>query len=236
VKGNKIYTLADIFSYLDQSLPAEIISKNAHFEIFSSYKIYSMYTTFIKRLGDIMISLFLLSIFSPIMMFVAAFVKFTSKGNVFYTQKRVGLKGEEFTMIKFRTMVSNAEKGKAKLAVVNDSRITFIGRFLRLTRIDETPQLLNILKGDMSFIGPRPERKELIEEIIKIHPLFQKRLLVKPGLTGWAQVKYSYVNDISEMNKKLSYDLFYINNISLLLDFKILLYTIETVLFKRGAV
>ncbi len=235
VNGGRIYTLVDIFAYFDQSLPAEII-KNKHFELFSAYKLDSFYNKYIKRIGDIISSLILIILTSPIMFIVAFLIKITSKGNVIYKQKRVGLLGKEFNMLKFRSMRIDAEKDGVKLTKENDNRITFIGKIIRPLRIDELPQLFNILKGDMSFIGPRPERKEIIEKIIKTFPLFKKRLLVKPGLTGWAQVKYTYVNNIEKMNKKLSYDLYYINNLSLLFDIKIVLYTIETVIFRRGAI
>jgi len=234
VEGGRIYSLVDIFGYFDQSLPAEII-KRQHFELFSAYKLDSFYNKYIKRFGDIIISLTMLIITSPIIILTAILVKFTSKGNIFYTQDRVGLKGKEFKMLKFRSMVKNAESGKAQLTKQNDSRITFIGSIIRPLRIDELPQLINILKGDMSFIGPRPERKELIDKIIEQYPLFKKRLLVKPGLTGWAQVKYSYVNSLDKMNKKLSYDLYYINNLSFFFEIKIILYTFETIIFRRGA-
>lgn len=118
----------------------------------------------------------------------------------------------------------------------NDKRITHIGRIMRKLRIDEIPQLINVIKGEMSLIGPRPERPELINEIIKKYPLFKKRLLIKPGITGWAQVKYTYVDKIEKMNKKLSYDLYYLNNISFIFDLKIILYTLETIIFRKGAV
>lgn len=232
--GYKLCSAADLFEYLDQSLPSELICKN-QIELFSSYRIQTSYNKFIKRIGDIFISLLLLILLSPLILLTALLIKLTSKGPVFYHQKRVGLHNKEFVMHKFRTMKIDAEKGKAMLTVKGDKRVTAIGKIIRPLRIDELPQLINILKGEMSFIGPRPERRELIEEITAHHPLFYKRLLVKPGLTGWAQVKFQYVNSIEEMNKKLSYDLYYIKSISMLFDLKIMLYTIETVIFKRGA-
>ena len=234
IAGGRIYSLLDMFVYLDQSIPAEII-RNHHFEMFSSYKLDSFYLKAVKRFGDIMISLLLLIVTMPIMLITAFLILITSRGGVFYTQKRVGYKGKEFTIYKFRSMVKNAETGKAQLSVKNDARITWIGQIIRMVRIDELPQLINILKGDMSFIGPRPERLEIMNKIVEQVPLFKKRLLVKPGLTGWAQVKYVYANDIAGMDKKLSYDLYYINNVDFLFDIKIMLYTFETVIFRRGA-
>lgn len=234
LNGCKFYSIIDIFEYLDQSLPAELISRT-HIGIFSAYQLNSFYSQKIKRVEDILISFFLIILTSPIMLITALAIKCSSKGKIFYTQKRVGLHNKEFTMYKFRTMKMDAESNQAMLTVKNDERITTIGKWIRPLRIDELPQLFNILKGEMSFIGPRPERKDFINAIIQEYPLFQKRLLVKPGLTGWAQVKYQYANSIQEMNKKLSYDLYYIKSLSFLFDLKILLYTVETVIFKRGA-
>lgn len=232
--GYKLCSASDLFEYFDQCLPSELICEN-QIELFSSYRIQTSYNKIFKRIGDIFISLFLLIILSPLILLTALLIKLTSKGPIFYHQKRIGLHNKEFVMHKFRTMKTDAEKGKALLTVKGDTRITAIGKIIRPLRIDELPQLINILKGEMSFIGPRPERRELIEEITAQHPLFYKRLLVKPGLTGWAQVKFQYANSIAEMNKKLSYDLYYIKSISMLFDLKIMLYTIETVIFKRGA-
>ncbi len=233
VRGGKIYTLIDMFEYFDQSLPSEII-KNSHYELFSFYKLNSFYSKFLKRAGDIIISLCLLVILLPVLLITCILTLITVRGKIFFYQKRSSINNKIFKIIKFKTM--NDEKGMKRRYFTDkdDERITFIGRVIRPLHIDEIPQLLNILKGDMSFIGPRPERPEIISEIIKKYPLFKKRLLVKPGLTGWAQVKYSYVNKIENMNKKLSYDLYYLNNISFILDMKILLYTLETVIFRRG--
>lgn len=232
--GYKLCSAADLFEYLDQCLPSELICKK-QIKLFSSYRIQTAYNRYFKRVGDIFISLFLLILLSPLILLTALLIKLTSKGPIFYHQKRVGLHNKEFVMHKFRTMKTDAETGRAMLTVKGDTRITAVGKIIRPLRIDELPQLINILKGEMSFIGPRPERRELIEKITTHHPLFYKRLLVKPGLTGWAQVKFQYANSIEEMNKKLSYDLYYIKSISILFDLKIMLYTIETVIFKRGA-
>lgn len=163
-------------------------------------------------------------------------IKINSPGKVIYKQKRATIKNKEFYIYKFRTMKDSTNEDNINFTDEKDNRITFIGRIIRSLRIDEVPQLVNILKGDMSLIGPRPERHEIINQILKKYPLFKKRLLVKPGLTGWAQVKFTYVNRIEKMNKKLSYDLYYINNLSFAFDLKIFLYTIETVIFRRGAI
>ncbi|MBN2547474.1 MAG: sugar transferase [Spirochaetes bacterium] len=232
INGGKIYSLIDIFEYFDQSLPAEII-QNSHYERFSSYKLDSFYNKYMKRFLDIIISIFLLIIFFPLIIILIFFIKATSKGKIFYKQSRMTVNNKKFFIYKFRSMKETDDK-IINFTVKNDKRLTFIGKIIRPLRIDEIPQLINVLKGDMSLIGPRPERLELIEEIIKKYPLFKKRLLIKPGITGWAQVKYPYVNQIDQMNKKLSYDLYYINNISFSFDLIIFLYTIETIFFKKG--
>ncbi len=234
LSGGRIYSLMDVFVYFDQKIPPSIVP-TYHLELFSSYKLDSPYTAYMKRVGDILISFLLIVATSPILLLTAFIIAITSKGGIFYIQKRVGLNQKEFNMLKFRSMVTNAEKDGAKFTKKNDSRVTLIGKIIRPIRVDELPQLFNILKGDMSFIGPRPERPEFINDITEKIPLFKKRLLVKPGLTGWAQVKYSYVNTIDDMEEKLSYDLYYISNMGLLIDLKILLYTLETVIFRRGA-
>lgn len=158
----------------------------------------------------------------------------SNKGPLFYKQERVGLNGEVFEIYKFRSMVTNAEANGALFAVKNDARITPFGRFLRKTRIDEFPQFINILKGEMAVIGPRPERPFFVQEISEIMPFYETRHVIKPGLTGWAQVNYSYGESIDESLIKLQYDLFYIKHRSLMLDINIIIKTISTVLFYRG--
>jgi exopolysaccharide biosynthesis polyprenyl glycosylphosphotransferase len=236
MQGGKIYSLVDIFAYFDQSLPAEIIEDN-HYEFFSSYKLDSIYNLYIKRILDILISSFLILLLSPVILITIILIKITSPGKIFFNQIRLTKKGKKFLMYKFRSMrEEKINNKKYKFTKENDNRITFIGKIIRSLRIDEIPQLINILTGKMSLIGPRPEIPEMIDNIAKKYPLFKKRLLVKPGLTGWAQVKYKYVNKIDKMNEKLSYDLYYINNLSFIFDLKIFLYTIETIIFKRGAI
>ncbi|SHH59469.1 exopolysaccharide biosynthesis polyprenyl glycosylphosphotransferase [Wenyingzhuangia marina] len=157
-----------------------------------------------------------------------------SRGSLFYKQERVGAKGKPFWIIKFRSMVTLAEKNGAQWAIKNDARITPFGKFLRKMRIDEIPQFWNILKGEMSMIGPRPERPEFVDELGKQIPLYGIRHVIKPGLTGWAQVMYPYASTIEEQEKKLRYDLYYIKKRSLFLDFKIMIKTIHTVLYFKG--
>lgn len=237
IEEGKIYSLIDIFSYFDQGLPAEIIS-NKNYEYFSAYKLETFYALYIKRIGDILISLILLIILSPLIILIIIAIKLTSRGKILFYQKRLTTNNKIFMMYKFRSMKIEENKlnNEKFFTDENDPRITLIGKIIRKLRIDEIPQLINVLKGEMSLIGPRPERPELIKEITSRCPLFKKRLLIKPGLTGWAQVSYTYVNRLEKMNKKLGYDLYYIKNISFVFDIKILLYTIETVLFRRGAI
>ncbi|MFV5702383.1 exopolysaccharide biosynthesis polyprenyl glycosylphosphotransferase [Flavobacterium sp. XS2P12] len=157
-----------------------------------------------------------------------------NRGKLFYTQERVGKDGVVFEILKFRTMISNAESNGAVFTTTNDSRVTVFGKFLRKTRIDEFPQFLNILKGDMAVIGPRPERPFFVKEIAEIMPFYETRHIIKPGLTGWAQVNYTYGVTIDDSLIKLQYDLYYIKHRSIFLDLNIAFKTITTVLFYRG--
>ena len=157
-----------------------------------------------------------------------------NRGKIFYTQKRVGKDGVIFKILKFRTMVKNAEANGAVFTAINDQRVTVFGKFLRKTRIDEFPQFVNILKGDMAVVGPRPERPIFVKEIAKIMPFYETRHIIKPGLTGWAQVNYAYGETINDSLIKLQYDLYYIKHRSIYLDLNIAIKTITTVLFYRG--
>lgn len=189
----------------------------------------------VKQLIDIVFSLVFLICTLPAMIIVAIAIKLDTPGPIIYSQNRVGRKGREFTLYKFRSMVRDAE---ARTGVVwagkDDPRITKVGGFIRKTRLDELPQLVNVLKGNMSFVGPRPERKFFVEKFIKEIPLYARRLNVKPGLTGWAQIKHKYDESIEDVKVKLAHDLFYLENISLRLDLKILLQTIVVVLKGKG--
>jgi exopolysaccharide biosynthesis polyprenyl glycosylphosphotransferase len=189
----------------------------------------------VKRLLDIILSLTGLVLLGPVLPVLALLIKLDSPGPVLYSQMRVGLKGRPFKIHKFRTMVANAERDGAQWAKTNDSRITRLGQFLRLTRLDELPQLINILRGEMSLIGPRPERPEFVDELAKQIPFYNRRHMVLPGLTGWAQVNYPYGASWEDSLQKLQYDLFYIKNRSLFLDLEILLRTISVVINKTGA-
>lgn len=189
----------------------------------------------LKRALDVLISIVLLIPAAPIMLITALAIRLESKGPVIYKQDRVGLFEKEFTVYKFRSMRTDAEKNGAVWAKEHDDRVTRVGRIIRKVRIDELPQIWNILKGDMSFIGPRPERMTFVQELKKQIPYYSLRHTVKPGLTGWAQVCYPYGASVEDSLRKLEYDLYYIKNISILLDITIILKTIGVVLFPKGA-
>ncbi|MGB9664221.1 MAG: undecaprenyl-phosphate glucose phosphotransferase [Ignavibacteria bacterium] len=189
----------------------------------------------IKRLMDIVFSLIILIVTLPITLLVAIAIKLDSEGPVFYKQIRVGKDGKEFKIYKFRSMYKDAEKHTGPVwSTKNDPRITRVGRIIRKFRLDEIPQFINVLRGEMSLVGPRPERPYFVEKLSQEIPLYKRRLKVKPGITGWAQVKHKYDESIEDVKKKLQYDLYYIENISLKMDLKILFRTIFVVLFGKG--
>jgi len=171
---------------------------------------------------------------SPILIVISIIIKLTSKGPVFYKQERVGKNGKLFTMYKFRSMIENAEEYGPEWAGEKDPRITTIGRIIRRMHLDEVPQMLNVLKNHMSIVGPRPEREYFVNELKEKIPYYYKRLSVKPGITGWAQVKYTYDSSLDDVKDKLQFDFYYIENMSIKLDLKILINTMIVVLFMRG--
>ncbi len=188
----------------------------------------------IKRGGDIVFSLLAIILLSPFFIIIPILIKRGSKGDVIFKQIRIGLHGNEFSILKFRTMKENSEENGPQLSSENDNRITKIGKFLRKTRLDEIPQFFNVLKGEMSIVGPRPERQFFIDKIIIEAPHFKQLQKVTPGITSWGQVKYGYAENVEEMIQRLKYDILYLKNQSLALDFKILLYTVIIVLKRKG--
>jgi exopolysaccharide biosynthesis polyprenyl glycosylphosphotransferase len=190
----------------------------------------------LKRILDLIFSIIVLVIFSPIMLLIAISIKLTSPGPVVFRQERVGLNGRQFTMYKFRTMYKGAEDDTGPVwTSLNDPRITPLGKFLRLTRLDELPQLVNVIRNDMSIVGPRPERPYFVAQLIKEIPFYVERLSVKPGITGWAQVTYKYADTLEKNQEKLLADIFYIKNMSLSLDMWIFFMTIWTIIKEKGA-
>ena len=175
-----------------------------------------------------------LILLTPVYLFAAIMVKMGSKGPVFYSHERIGKNGKPFTMYKFRSIVQDAEKDGPQLSSKTDPRITSFGRFMRKTRIDEIPQFWNVLKGDMSMVGPRPERRYYIDKIVERAPHYKYLHKVRPGITSWGQVKYGYAENVDEMVERLKYDVLYIENMSLIVDLKILIYTVLIVLQGRG--
>jgi exopolysaccharide biosynthesis polyprenyl glycosylphosphotransferase len=188
----------------------------------------------IKRAFDIAVSLTAFVLLSPLMLYTAIRLKLTSKGPLFYSQERIGFKGKPFLMYKFRSMIVDAEVNGPQLSSEFDERITSWGKVMRKWRLDELPQLWNILKGEMSLVGPRPERKYYIDQIVAIHPEFKYLYKVKPGLTSWGMVKYGYASSVEEMITRMPYDLLYVENVSLGLDFTIMFYTIKIILSGKG--
>jgi len=227
----------DITSFYERELGVlKIDNLRASWLIFSSGFDQGLFRDMIKRSFDVAVSLVLLAVTLPILL-VAMFAIFLESGApVFYRQERVGQGGVPFTILKLRTMAQDAEKdGRPRWAGANDPRITAVGRFLRRSRIDELPQLFNVLRGDMSFVGPRPERPFFVQHLLEDIPYYDVRHSVKPGVTGWSQVRYPYGASVDDSLAKLQYDLYYVKNHSLFLDLLILVDTVQVVLLGKGA-
>ena len=189
----------------------------------------------VKRILDVSVSLVALIVSLPIMVIVAIAVRMSSPGPVLYHQQRVGERGRVFTLHKFRSMRIDAEADSGAVwSQDGDTRVTRVGRFLRKMRFDELPQLWNVMRGDMSLVGPRPERPEFVQQLTQQIPYYGQRHIVRPGLTGWAQVRYAYGSSVEDAMEKLQYDLFYIKHMSLGMDLLIALSTVKTVLSRRG--
>lgn len=188
----------------------------------------------VKRAMDVVLSIFAMIVLSPLYIITAIGVKLSSKGPIIYSQERIGLYGKPFRMHKFRSMFADAEKGTPMLSSSSDSRITPFGKFIRKVRLDEIPQFYSVLIGDMSLVGPRPERQFFIDQIVKRAPHYMLLQKVKPGITSWGQVKFGYAENVDEMIERLKYDILYIENMSIAMDIKIMIYTVLIVLMGRG--
>jgi sugar transferase (PEP-CTERM system associated) len=232
--GVRVY---DITTYFERTLgQIRIDYVNAGWLIFGDGFNQGLYRTLVKRAFDIVCSIALILVSAPAMVLTAIMIKLESRGPVFYRQERVGANGKTFNVTKFRSMRTDAEKdGKPVWAAAKDSRVTRVGHIIRRTRIDELPQLFNVLKGDMSLVGPRPERPYFVEQLKQEIPYYSVRHSIKPGVTGWAQVKYQYGSTVEDSAEKLQYDLYYVKNHSLFLDFVVLFETVGVVLTGKGA-
>jgi len=225
-------TLANFYELEMRRVPLKLINHSWFLENFSEGN--KTFLDIIKRGFDLLTALVLGIISWLFIPFIALSIKLDSKGPIIFRQTRVGLGGKTFTAYKFRSMYTNAEKTGPSWAKPDDPRVTKVGRFIRKTRLDEIPQLWNIIKGQMSFVGPRPERPEFIESLRQEIPFYEERLLVKPGLTGWAQINYSYADSVESSLTKLQYDLYYIKRRSFIFDLSIALKTLNTILKKLG--
>ena len=255
-EGCKIVDMPGLYGFLTGKIPIEHISELWLF--LNNLHSNGFYHRHLKRIFDLVMTSLLLIFAAPIFIIIVLAIKLNSNGSVFYRQERLGKNGQPFQLIKFRSMVMNAESAGPQWARENDPRITLIGRYLRKLRLDELPQLINVLKGEMSLIGPRPERRVFIKQFKQVIPLrrvgylnsysemvtisycqekvpyYSYRLMIKPGLTGWAQTMYPYSSSFEQTVEKLKYDLYYIKNMSFLLDMLILIKTVRIVISSRG--
>ncbi len=234
-QGLRVSTMSDLYERLTDRVPVEHIGDNWFVVLPLNGQGQNLSYRIVKRGLDLLIAFIGLAIFGVMLPVLALTISIDSPGPIFYRQKRVGRAGRQFELIKLRSMFIDAEEdGRAKWAKKYDARVTRVGLFLRRTRLDELPQLLNVLRGEMSLVGPRPERPEFVAELQQEIPFYRTRLTVKPGLTGWAQVNYDYGCSAKDALEKLRYDLYYIKHQSIQLDFTILLKTISTILLLKG--
>lgn len=232
--GLQYYNYLEFYEAYENKLPISHLSpkwflENTGFEIY-----HNNFNLKAKRLLDLLFAFLIGVCVAPIMVVAAIIVKLESRGPVFFIQERIGEGNKKFNIVKFRSMTTDAEKDGPKWATKNDNRVTKFGKIMRLTRIDELPQLWNVLRGEMSFVGPRPEREFFIEQLEKEIPYYNLRHTVKPGLTGWAQVMYPYGASVEDAYRKLQYDLYYIKHHDILFDLKVLLKTVTIVIFGKG--
>jgi exopolysaccharide biosynthesis polyprenyl glycosylphosphotransferase len=236
-RGVRVVPMSSLYEEITGCIPVEHIGEHLWplvFPVQEHNLLFFVYTAF-KRISDILLAIVGIFCFFLIMPLLALVIKLDSQGPVFFKQTRVGRGGNEFTVLKLRSMVSDAEVGSgARWATPGDSRVTRSGRWLRKTRLDELPQFFNVLRGEMTVVGPRPERPEFVDMLAAEIPFYRARLAAKPGLTGWAQVNYRYGSSVEDALRKLQYDLYYIRHQSPLLDLNVLIKTVGTVLLLRG--
>ena len=234
LSGLQFYNYLEFYEMYENKLPVSHLSskwflENSGFEIY-----YNNFNLRAKRLLDLIFVIIIGICTLPLMLLAAIIVKIESKGPIFFVQERIGEGNKKFNIVKFRSMTTDAEKNGPQWASKNDNRVTRWGKIMRATRIDELPQLWNVLRGEMSFVGPRPEREYFIQQLEKEIPYYNLRHTVKPGLTGWAQVMYPYGASVEDAYRKLQYDLYYIKHHDIIFDIKVLLKTITIVIFGKG--
>ncbi|HRD51231.1 MAG TPA: sugar transferase [Flavobacteriales bacterium] len=230
--GVRIKVIPDMYDILSGSVKMTSIFGTPLIEV--NPEIMPAWQFSVKRVFDIAASAIALVVLTPMLLTIAVLVKLSGPGPIFFTQERIGKHGKPFRIVKFRSMVSNAEQNGPQLSSATDPRITGIGRWLRRTRMDELPQFWNVLKGDMSLVGPRPERQHYINAIMEVAPHYRHLNKVRPGITSWGQVKFGYAENIDQMVRRLKYDILYIENMSLAVDLKILAYTVIIILKGDG--
>ncbi|MFH2142367.1 MAG: sugar transferase [Bacteroidota bacterium] len=231
-KNVVIKVIPDMYDILTGSVKMSSIYGAPLIQI--SHDLMPLWQEHMKRIIDVFASIMALTLLSPLYLFLMIGVSLSSPGHIFYNHERIGKYGKPFTIFKFRSMCLNAESNGPALSSKNDSRITKFGKFMRRSRLDELPQFYNVLIGDMSLVGPRPERQYFIDQIVEKAPHFTHLHKVRPGITSWGQVKFGYAENVDEMLERLKYDILYIENMSLYVDFKILIYTIKTILTAKG--
>lgn len=234
-EGVRVSSMPNLYERFHRRVPIKDITPDWGLQALQERAIFNRFQLGLKRISDVVLATLSLIVLIPFLPLVMIAIYLDSQGPIFYRQIRSGRAGKPFHIIKFRTMVTDAEQdGKPRWATENDTRITRVGRFLRKTRLDEVPQLINVLKGEMSIIGPRPERPEFVTELQQIIPFYSTRLMVKPGLTGWAQIHYDYGNSAEDALIKLEYDFYYLHHWSLWLDLYIIFRTFEVVFKLKG--
>jgi exopolysaccharide biosynthesis polyprenyl glycosylphosphotransferase len=227
-----IKIVPDLFDVVSGSVKMQNVLGTALIEI--NHQIMPTWQMVLKRLIDVVVSLLVLLLLSPLYLLLVIAVKVSSPGPAFFKQARIGQHGKPFYIIKYRTMVVNAEANGPALSSKDDKRIISVGRTLRKYRLDEIPQFYNVLVGDMSLVGPRPERQFFIDQIMPVAPHYKHLQRVRPGITSWGMVKYGYAENIEQMIERLKFDILYVENMSLAMDFRIMIYTIKTIIQGRG--